>query len=357
MNIDFHYGVVYIVARVAGMPASDAVTVAHACQYVDDATTAGILRFAGGETFERFATAHKMLDYANTENDQNRLVWTPFHFLSAGVGSTLEEKAVCRADSQVAREVVRRAICQRDTEAALHRLGVTLHTYVDTWAHQGFAGIESRLNRVLGLEAEDCMHEGWFARLTHATRHLIERIEENVLTVALPVGHGTALNYPDLPWAKWSYTDGRGVRVERNNLPEFMQAADMTCRAVRGFLAGREDFETQPGLPEDIGIALSHLLNTHRNPDDYLHVRRLRRALAEGAIPSLRECFPEYVPKGLGSWKHVATGFERHDDSGDRPQWTGEFEKSDYRLFHDAVKHHRFVTTQEILPARGLRIA
>ncbi len=80
MNIDFHYGVVYIVARVGGMTPDQALTVAHACQYVDDATTPGILRFQGGETFERFATAHKTFDYANTENDQNRLVWAPFHF-------------------------------------------------------------------------------------------------------------------------------------------------------------------------------------------------------------------------------------------------------------------------------------
>jgi len=31
---------------------------------------------------------------------------------------------------------------------ASHRLGVTLHVYVDTWAHQGFSGIESDFNRI-----------------------------------------------------------------------------------------------------------------------------------------------------------------------------------------------------------------
>src|ERR1700744_3699198 len=169
MNIDFHYGVVYVAARVGGMTPADACTVAHACQYVDDATTHGILRFKGGETFERFATAHKLFDYSNTENDQNRLVWTPFHFLPAAEGDTLEEMAVCRPDSEVAREVVRRAIRQRNTETGLHRLGVTLHTYVDTWAHQGFAGIESPWNRVHLLEAQDCTRKGWFAALKAAT--------------------------------------------------------------------------------------------------------------------------------------------------------------------------------------------
>src|SRR5260221_3012453 len=94
VNIDFPYGVVYIVARRGGLPAEEALTVAHACQYIDDATTPGLLRFAGGEIFERFATAHAMFDYSNTEDDQNRLVWTPFHFLPAGEGNTLEKQAI-----------------------------------------------------------------------------------------------------------------------------------------------------------------------------------------------------------------------------------------------------------------------
>ena len=65
MNIDFHYGVVYLVARIAGMTPIDAETVAHAGQYVDDSTTTGVLAFEGGETFERFASAHKVVDLRN----------------------------------------------------------------------------------------------------------------------------------------------------------------------------------------------------------------------------------------------------------------------------------------------------
>ncbi|MYM42183.1 DUF6765 family protein, partial [Duganella qianjiadongensis] len=65
MNIDFHYGVAYIISRLGGLSKEDARVVAHACQYVDDATTPGLLRFSGGETFERFASAHKMFDYKN----------------------------------------------------------------------------------------------------------------------------------------------------------------------------------------------------------------------------------------------------------------------------------------------------
>ncbi|QCP52468.1 hypothetical protein FAZ95_25195 [Trinickia violacea] len=357
MNIDFHYGVVYIVARLAGMPADQALTVAHACQYVDDATTAGILRFAGGETFERFATAHRLFDYSNTENDQNRLVWTPFHFLPAGEGETLQEKAVCRADSAIARDVVRRAIRQRDADTALHRLGVTLHAYVDTWAHQGFAGIDCEFNRVLRLEAEDCTTEHWLAHLVHATEHLVDDLESNVLTKALPVGHGAALHYPDQPWAKWSYVDGRGTPVERHNLEDFVCAADMACRVVQAFIAGADGFESQPGIPPNVKEVLRNVLANNRSDDDQERLQAICDSVHTGAIPGLKERIPDYVAKGLGSWKFEATGLLSDDDHGDRPRWGEAFERSDYRRFHDAVKEHRFVVTQEILPAHGLRIA
>jgi hypothetical protein len=357
MNIDFHYGVVYVAARMGGLSCEAARTVAHACQYVDDATTPGILRFADGETFERFATAHKVFDYSNTENDQNRLVWTPFHFLPAGAGDTLQERAVCRPDSSIAREVVRRAIRQRSADTALHRLGVTLHTYVDTWAHQGFAGIECAYNRVYRLEAEDCTPHHWLTRLAAATGRMIDRLESEMLTDALPVGHGAALHYPDLPWVHWSYIDGAGMPVKRHNLDQFMCAAEMACRAVRGFVAGDEAFEVQPGLPADVTTALRDQLRTNTSTDERQRLAAFCAAVEEGAIPGLAEAMPDYIAKGRGSWKYDATGLLAEDDRGEHPVWGETFETSDYRRFHDAVKEHRFVVTQEILPAHGLRIA
>src|SRR5947209_2863832 len=138
MNIDFHYGIIYVVNRLAGLPPADAGTVAHACQYIDDATTNGVLTFAGGESFDRFASAHEAFDYLNCLDSDNRLVWAPFHFLPGGEGDTFDKRVVCRKDSKVAREMVRRFLANHPEENELQALGVLLHTYVDTWAHQGF---------------------------------------------------------------------------------------------------------------------------------------------------------------------------------------------------------------------------
>jgi hypothetical protein len=357
MNIDFHYGVVYITTRLGGLSAKDAQTVAHACQYIDDATTPGLLRFAGGEQFERFASAHKLFDYQNTQDDLNRLVWTPFHFLPAGVGDTLEERAVCRPDSDVARNVVKHALARRGADNALHRLGVTLHTYVDTWAHQGFSGIESGYNKVSHLEADDFTHEDWLRRLERYTVHLVDGFQSDVLTRALPLGHGAALTYPDLPWAKWSYMNGKGQPVRRDNLPEFMIAADMACRVAQAWVTKAADIVDQPGLPAAAKAALRQLLATNIDMNEMKRLDVIRDAVAAGSIPGIKEPIPDYIAKGVGSWKHIATGIKADHDGDTVPQWTHAFEMSDYRKFHDAVKEHRFTVVQEILPACGLRLA
>ncbi|HEY4370999.1 MAG TPA: DUF6765 family protein [Burkholderiales bacterium] len=362
MNIDFHYGVIYVVGRLAGLSATDAETVAHSCQYIDDATIHGILDFRDGETFERFASAHALFDYQNAVNlgnDGNRLVWAPFHFLPAGEGRTLEDKAVCRPDSRIARETVRAAIrAGRDGEAnALHRLGVTLHTYVDTWAHQGFSGIDSAYNSITSLTSDEHDHEGWVQALEAAGRHILDAAESRVLSQMLPLGHGAALTYPDRPWAKWSYVNGHGMQVTRDNLPDFVTAAQMAHRAVRGFINGHADFENENGLPEDAARALHGLLGSQRDTDGVKRLAAWSAAIARGDFGAIGP-LPPYLASGVGSWKHRATGITAAGDDGDeKPQWTPAFETSDYRKFHDAVKEHRFEVTQRILPAAGVRLA
>lgn len=361
MNIDFHYGVIFVVGRLAGLSPREAETVAHACQYIDDATIHGILDFKDGETFERFASAHVMYDFQNASNlgnDGNRLVWAPFHFLPAGEGLTLEDKAVCRPDSAIARDVVRAAIRAGldGDDNALHRLGVTLHTYVDTWAHQGFSGIDSDYNRVKTLTSEDNDHHGWMQDLLAASGHVIEGVESHLLSKLLPLGHGAALTYPDRPWAKWSYENGFGHKVQRDNLPQYVEAAHMAHRAIRGFIDGKTDFENQEGLKPEAERAMDKLFGSLRDTDGHVRLQSWSQSIARGDFGAVGP-LPVYLAKGVGSWKYIATGIAGDDDGDTPPQWTREFEDSDYRKFHDAVKEHRFEVTQRILPKHNVRLA
>lgn len=357
MNIDFHYGVIYAVSRLAGMEQETAQIVAHACQYIDDATTNGILEFEGGERFERFASAHKMFDYANMLNEQNRLVWAPFHFLPAGQGDTLEEKSICRPDSVIAKEMVRHAINGQGASNALHRLGVSLHVYVDTWAHQGFSGTISDHNVVHYLHGDDHDHNTWLEKLKGYLIDAGHNVEALGLDAISRLGHGAALHFPDMPWAKWTYKNGHGQEIQRDNLPSFVEAANMACKVVQGFLKGNAQYEQEKGLSDDSLKAIKDLLSSNRSHDGVERLQALSAAFLAGKVPGIKEAIPTYIAKGPGSWKHTATGITETDDGVTKPIWSSDFENSHYRKFHDAVKEHRFVVTQEILPAHGVRLA
>jgi hypothetical protein len=357
LNIDFHYAVIYAVARLGGLGPNEAQTVAHACQYVDDATTDGLLRFAGGETFERIASAHEMLDYKNAADEQNRRVWVPFHFLPGAEGTSLEEQAICRPNSEVAKAMVRHVLAAQDAPNALHRLGVTLHVYVDTWAHQGFSGIVSDYNRISHLEGDDHNYETWLGRL----KDMLVAVGQDAASLSIDavsgLGHGAALHFPDMPWAQWKYRNKVSDQfVERDNLPDFVIAADMACKVVQAFTAKTSDFETQPGLSLEARRALESMMRANRSHDCDERIRFIAQDIAAGKIPGLAEPLPAYVPKGPGSWKHAATSIEVEDDGMVEPVWSANFENSDYRKFHDAVKEHRFVVEEEILPKFGLRL-
>lgn len=357
MNIDFHYGMIYVVARLAGLDNKRAETVAHACQYVDDSTTPGILEFTGGESYERFASAHAMNDFKNAVNKEDKVVWAPFHFLPAGQGDTLEEKSVCKPDSEIAKQMVRRAIEGREANNALQRLGISLHVYVDTWAHQGFTGTISRNNKVTSLEGDDYDQKTWFGKVKEKFGAIEKTVVSEILDDISGLGHGAALHFPDMPWAKWKYTNGYGKPIERNNLPDFVQAADMACKAVQGFIHGNVQYETEQGLNVDAKKAIESLLESNKDHDEQKRLEVIMAAVASGAIPGIKENIPTYISKGEGSWKHLATGIAAIDDGGIEPDWSNTFEDSDYRKFHDAIKQHRFVVTQEILPAHGVRLA
>ncbi len=358
MNIDFHYGVIYILARTASFDRADAETIAHACEYVDDSTVTGTLDFKSGQSFERFASAHEMLDHKNMIRDSDKRVWAPFHFLPACEGDTFEEKCVCRPDSKTARAIVKEAIRQHEADNALHRLGVTLHVYVDTWAHQGFTGTISPNNIVHKLHSENHDPEGLLAELRRKVSAAKDLTESELADMVSRLGHGAALHLPDLPWAVWGYINGYGKDIERNNLPNFMTAADMAYRAIKGFQSNNDNYPDEEGFPNDVKQALEQLLSENRSDDPQKRLEALMASVAKGDIPRLSEEVPSYVAKGPRSWKFSATGITSHSDDGDAPPvWSQVFEESDYRKFHEAAKDHRAFVTGTLLPKHGVRLA
>jgi hypothetical protein len=198
MNIEFHYYTILHLARCAGFSEAESAEIAISSQLVDECLAPW--EIIGDEV------------QAQTEVTQNYIFWDesvaegiyrPFHFIpgdriaaSARRADGAASPGAVTPDSSLAREVLIAALRTRNPM----RIGIALHAYADTWAHQGFsADIEP----------------------------------QNALDPASPlpaVGHLQAFGAPDDPRRRW--TDPRLVSSERevDNAARFANAASMIYR-------------------------------------------------------------------------------------------------------------------------------
>lgn len=359
MQIDFHHAVTYVVARLAGMSPADADTVAHAAQYVDDATFDGPLDFDSGERYVRVTSAHKTLDIKdNADHADNRLVWVPFHFLPGNEAPAAQvrgperfyRRMMCKPNSDVAREMMADCIVRQDLPFALHRFGVALHTFVDTWAHQQFVGIVCDLNRLARVEVTPdpaYVNDAVYRDLTGGMAQL-----QAFVAGHLPVGHAAATTCPDMPFLKWSFTRKNGERVVRDNPTDFLEAGEHAFNMARRYLA------KDPGLADDALPAADRatidrmLRGTLLIDGDQRHEAWLA-AIRGGAFSFGREDV-SYVQRGPGSWKMAALGDDPDSEVDVTYRYREGFLSSDWKRFHDAVQHHRLFVVHELLPRHGL---
>lgn len=371
MQIDFHHAVTHICARLAGFSSKEAGIISHSAQYVDDATAAGEVWFDNGMIFPRTASAHKMLDYKNADELANHRVWLPFHFLPGNNhepavhsppvydGEEFMRRCICRPNSPPAKDLMRAVIKRQDRPYALYRLGIASHVYMDTWAHQGFVGYQHQVNVASDIKAEDAHHERTIVqRLTDFFKEDWAQTKSELVGAALPLGHGSVLSYPDRPYLRWSYTNGLGEPVERNNPADFMEAARQTYqhyRRYRDFASlGDAVFDNVYPIPPEFD-ALAHHVESIRDEDGNSRHEHWLKLIENGEFGFAEKLV--YVDKGEGSWKHAALGTlddVAHMSKIDPLPYPGSFLSSDWKLFHDGLQAHRFLVLHELLPKYGL---
>ena len=361
MQIDFHHTVTYVLARLAGFDPVSATTVASSAQYVDDAVGEGTIHFETQQLYEHVSSAHRMLDYRNLEELANHLVWVPFHFLPGNdmlpagnnPNARFQDKLVCRPDSPVAREMVETCLRDRRKPYALHRLGITLHVYADTWAHQEFSGINDANNMVVDLATPSVTSGTWGSRLKAYFRDAFDEASGRFVGGVMPLGHGAALSNPDLPYLNmWTFTRLDGTRVSRNNTDDFMTAATRMYQVMLDFLDGNEAMTHTDNIPQP------HRRNIRANFQGYTDPEgEARHKLWLADIQAGKFGFSDdlddlaYVPEGDGSWKVRALGGPLRRQ-GDHVVYSYQpyFLRSDWKHFHDALQAHRFDVLHDILP-------
>ncbi|MFO0761366.1 MAG: DUF6765 family protein [Byssovorax sp.] len=373
MEIDMHYYGTYALARAAGIAPRFAEIIATAAQYVDDSTDHDVIEHPAGTRFELEVTAHHPANLpANNDQDDQRQVWVPFHFLPGAEGESLVDKLTCRKDSAVAREMVAHNLSRARAPWGVELMGITAHVYADTFAHYGFSGVSSQQNRVDGdsiavlgddLQARELFGArlsrffkkyGLQGGLMHDLRAAASATAE-VLTDAEghgALGHGAVATNPDQPYLKWRYTyepfgnRSDPVTVTRDNHADFIQGAAALHGAFTELARYRPDVADAAGGRsfESITDAVADVLATVAESPG--RTVAWQKAVESGAITGRAEPIPVYDEQRWRNEGRELASLARPEHALDRPL---------YRFYQAAALHRAYVL-RELLPKHGVVI-
>lgn len=196
MDITFHYYTVFFLCLRAGFDHSDSQTIAVSSQLVDN----NILVY-NIKTKEGVYETQPTQNYGFRDPWYTRNVFLPFHFFPGDKSLAASKRTdgsppprVCTANSGKLKVLLIESL----KSGNLYRIGIALHTFADSYAHQNFSGIEDEANAV------------------------------GPVSLVPPVGHAQVLQEPDQYSTVW--TDPRLKDPRINNKDRFLAAAGKIYR-------------------------------------------------------------------------------------------------------------------------------
>lgn len=360
MDIDLHFTGTYTIARLAGFTQEQAHKIAYSSQYVDDAIQSGHLLFLNHASLELTTTAHRMLDYRNFKELANHHVWIPFHFLPANnfdknIKNVPEmvQRLTCQPNSKIAEDLKNLAFVNRDESYGLHLLGSVSHTYLDTWSHQNFVGINHQINEVKNILDFHCnIDSNKIKKIKkYYKRTILIELRDKILSYFIdhiaPLGHGPALGYPDQPYLKWKYINWDNITIERDNPKIFMDS----LKELYSFFCKYRG-NNQRMKPEDEKALIDLLSNCDL---DEGHNRYLiwKDEIANGKFSFGKEdC--SYDLDGNQSWIYKSLKILKHDNFEPSKMincsYPDNFRKSDWLNLQVALAVHKSNVIYRILP-------
>lgn len=336
MDIEFHYYITYLIAVKAGFSVTEATTIAHSSQYIDD----NDIRF---EIDKGKSTAYRnyISQTMNILKPKMKLmrIYPIFHFIPGDP----KAKTAWRKDGKLhwlnttpnsdnANRIIDMALVSGD----LHRIGIAAHGYVDTWAHQNFTGYYDEFNAMAGT-----------------------------LNQAIPnIGHADARHNPDWPALVWKDTRLLNERVD--NKVRFLEAAGHLYRKFIQFV--------DPSVSDESIVITQHELITDLDKNiggcDQANARTTER-IGRYEMASLKACYggSRITPYDSESWFEEVVNenvrglrdksdfsLTRWDPFTDIYTWkdASTYKKSDWYKFQEAVKAHQ-LETWEVLEGSNLK--
>lgn len=353
MQIDFHHTATYVIARMAGFSHEQADIIAYSAQYIDDSVSSGFIEFGDTKRYQRFATAHPPSDFQNaTNNNENSQSWQLFHFLPGNLGLnndenltnvSYEERLICKPDSYVAKEMMKSVIEHKNKPWSLHRLGISAHIFVDTFAHQEFIGLNHKFNYI---------------------QDIYDSNGNELKKLSLPpVGHGQANTYPDRPFLNWSYIKTyNGEKINRNNIEIFMNASIRLYEEFKKFILENYENKVESMSENNRKILFEMFSNITSLKEEERHQEWIdsieNNKFGFGSIK---------IHYDKDTWKKEAIGESFFNTIKEKMDQIGldyvievedanKFINSNYKNFHDAAREHRNCMLTEIFPKFKLYI-
>jgi len=346
MQKDFHFSVIYVLCRCNGMSPENSKKVAYASQHTDDAKYYEALDFENGGRFQQVLSAHKFIDPKVFSLDSQYKIYAPFHFIPGNKGERFQERMVCRQNSEIAQRMVREVANLKDRPYQLHRLGIALHVYADTWSHQDFSGLQIELNDV---EDIDVLNEGRVG-IAKVFTDFFRDIAESLIP---QVGHAETATLPDEPYREWSFYHVYQKRtIHRKNWLICQDASRAIYKEIKHFLTQNPGYRTEKPIPW--GNIKSTVTNLFRQKGD-LEERCSNWAERINDSSFGFACQP--IEKDLSyndrEWFRAAVEVNEMDET-EKYFKKDDFHISDWKHFHDAAASHRFFVLKESLSPQGI---
>ncbi len=347
MQVDFHFYAVYALARAAGFLPDNAFVIAYSSQHTDDAKYEHTLEFRNGGRFQQVLTAHKFLDLDALSKDTCYRIWVPFHFLPGNLGVDFYERMVTRQGSIVAQKVIDDLLDSRPRPYMLHRLGILLHCYADTWSHQNFLGLEhDEINDVMRLTVKGMGKKSFEA--------ILERLKEKILEYAAPkLGHTQAGTIPDEPFREWKYENYLKRKFDISNVERCLDAAQNCYVVMLRFLERFPDFSAgQAARWHEIGRRFRELFENKGELDE--RTGAWKEAISAGQLGVKAKGRDRSLNYDDREWFRSAVKVEKPEEVGESYERMPGFETSDWKYFHDAAVLHKFCVLRQVLPQHGI---
>lgn len=311
LDIEFHYYITYLVALKAGFNKEESKIIATSAQLVDDNVEVNYIENGEGEIYKTYIS-----QTANILKPDNELfrIYPIFHFVpgdpfafSARRKDGIMHILNTTPNNENALYLMNKALKSGD----LYRVGIAIHAYADTWAHQNFTGYYSYFNGLSGV---------------------LERAIPNI-------GHADAKHKPDQVSLIWK--DERLItenEVVDNNL-RFLEATSHILELLAGYK--KENVKDKDNFINKISNIFS--LRGHRE----YHKERRKDRYHELSVQLSGEKIPEY--NKYNWFENAVEVFD--EESMFLPNlnynevnyiWkNNEYKDSSFYLFSEAVKNHQ----------------